>query len=94
MAVSKQQQGSVGKSFANQLETEKAIRNLESHRLKAISGTRARQENTPYRRGSRGAPYLVRWIMWDGMGPRIFSIITKCSLFSWVCRDQDKAKGN
>lgn len=30
-------------------------------------------------------PYLVRWIMWDGMGPRIFSIITKCSRFSWVC---------
>lgn len=30
------------------------------------------------------APYLVRWIMCDGMGPRIFSIITKCSRFSWV----------
>lgn len=30
-------------------------------------------------------PYLVRWIMCDGMGPRIFSIITKCSRFSWVC---------
>lgn len=30
------------------------------------------------------AAYLVRWIMCEGMGPRIFSIITKCSRFSWV----------
>ena len=33
--------------------------------------------------------------MCDGMGPRIFSIITKCSRFSWVCgRVRDTASGN
>lgn len=40
-----------------------------------------------------GAPYLVRWIMCDGMGPRIFSIITKCSRFSWVYRRERASRG-
>lgn len=39
----------------------------------------------PALEGAPRAPYLVRWIMCDGMGPRIFSIITRCSRFSWVC---------